>query len=256
MLDYTLYLAGQRASEIYLLSTPQRVVSQAPQYVIAAGEVLAALYEDPGSRMLVIAGSNDWQDWLQNLQAVPDRRLQQAHFGIAQHARKLVEHLERLGLDYLQDKPLYLAGHSLGGAVATLLPLLRSELRPEAVLTFGAPAVFRNRQLNYPYPVVRTCFEFDFVPDLPLQWGHYLLGTWRHTPGEVRYFNESGERVTPGAGYSLSRRWRRFWHVLDFRLEGHCLANKWSPRWSFLKAVNHYHDHRRYAQLYPLPVVP
>lgn len=94
--------------------------------------------EGPPFTALVFRGTDQLRDWLANVQAVPRRwpRGGLVHRGFLRALlrvwRPLRTHL--VGC----PGPLFVAGHSLGGALATLAG---SALRPRAVYTFGAPRV-------------------------------------------------------------------------------------------------------------------
>ncbi len=136
LFDRQLYRAAQRQLLAY---TPQA----APQQLHLQRENASALlFDDLDSRMLVIAGSNDWRDWQQNLTACPIG-LWREHAGVWQHAELLAREIRDLQLQF-DDKPLDIVGHSLGGAAAIALPLHLPGLNPRNIITFGAPAVFRG----------------------------------------------------------------------------------------------------------------
>ncbi|MDW8265693.1 MAG: lipase family protein [Gemmataceae bacterium] len=118
-------------------------------------------------------GSRDVLDWVCNL--ITDLTPGyggRVHGGFAAMAEglggALVEAIEELRTDRQQ---LVLAGHSQGGALATLLGwrLNAAGIRPAAVVTFGAPkvgdAAFARR---FPLPVFRVETPLDPVPLLPL----------------------------------------------------------------------------------------
>lgn len=105
------------------------------------------------------------------------------------------------------EKPLWFAGHSLGGAMATICAgrckLAEIPSNPEGLFTFGSPRVGSNRYINFvQLPHYRWVNNNDIVCRVPPQW----LG-YSHTGREL-YFNSFGKlrRYTP---------WRRFrdrWH--------------------------------------------
>ena len=119
-----------------------------------------------------VAGTDEVADWAQNFNVtqveIPGIGLT-THSGFLAHSYLLLDKI----LGRLKDlDPVFvsLAGHSLGGASATVLQkFLEQELNREIdCVTFGAPRVFgygaSSRNL------VRVCNAGDPVPHLPTAW--------------------------------------------------------------------------------------
>jgi triacylglycerol lipase len=123
--------------------------------------------------VIVFRGTNNTKDWLRNLDTI-----QVAGYGGHVHQgfhialmEAWVTVLKKLARLRTSGQLLWIAGHSLGGALATLaarrLELDQGE-RPSAVFTYGAPRVFdpsaarRFRAVLYRF-VNRT----DIVPHVP-----------------------------------------------------------------------------------------
>lgn len=78
--------------------------------------------------------------------------------------------IERI-LDAAEDKPLFLTGHSMGGALAMLTGcrLAKAGRPPAAVYTFGSPRVGdRAFCAGYALPTYRLVNRLDLVPEMPV----------------------------------------------------------------------------------------
>jgi triacylglycerol lipase len=105
------------------------------------------------------------------------------HVGFAEAIEDVWPEVRRLLGSRCRAMPLWLAGHSLGGAMATLASLRLSAERysVRAVYTYGSPRV-GDRQFRdeYHLPNYRFVFDNDLVPHLPFRWcfkhvGHLKL---------------------------------------------------------------------------------
>src|SRR5207253_3472051 len=74
-------------------------------------------------------------------------------------------------LEKAQDKPLFLTGHSMGGALAVLTAcrLAKAGRPPVATYTFGSPRIGdRTFCAGYALPTYRVVNRLDLVPEMPL----------------------------------------------------------------------------------------
>ena len=153
--------------------------------VITAAQMARAVYNKPAdwsvyseadTTWLAIEGSDCGLDWRRNLEFV--FTAEDVHAGFANYATLLMAQMLSAGTSFDSRKRLILCGHSLGGAVATIIA---SHLQPSfphlGLITFGSPRPggrrFRDR---FQVPHLRYVHGDDIVPHLPST----LLG-FRHT---------------------------------------------------------------------------
>lgn len=92
------------------------------------------------------------------------------HYGFSSVLRSAWSQIESM-LDEARDKPLFLTGHSLGGALSVLAACRLASLgrRPVATYTFGSPRVGDFQFCaGYALPTYRVVNRLDIVPELPL----------------------------------------------------------------------------------------
>ena len=206
--------------------------------------VVVARYDDHIE--IAFRGTCDLENWILDLDVrkAPLAYGVKVHDGFLRAAEVLLPLLlsELLppGSDKAKVKPLYITGHSLGGALASLVALFlsREGLRVAAVYTFGSPRV-GNAAFREQYdrtPVVgpsadimetpgaflgdvsyRVLAEGDLVPYLP-----GLLDGFRHVGQEIL--------LTPHGIYARPPHWwevaHSSWRVLAAmnKLDVHCIV--------------------------------
>jgi triacylglycerol lipase len=163
----------------------------------------------PQFAALVLRGTNDLRDWLTDFNAIPDRWLGGGlvHKGFATAFDLVWDKVtESLDKNVPSDCPLFMAGHSLGAAVATLAASLR---RPRALYTFGSPRVGDNDfgETLAGVKIFRVVNNRDVVttvpPPLPF---HHL--------GELHYItHEGGMLVHPDDETVARDRLKRDWFL-------------------------------------------
>jgi hypothetical protein len=92
------------------------------------------------------------------------------HHGFSSVLRQTWKKVERI-LEAVEGKPLFLAGHSMGGALAVLTACRLAKVdRPAvATYTFGSPRIGDlTFCLGYSLPTYRIVNRLDLVPELPL----------------------------------------------------------------------------------------
>jgi hypothetical protein len=92
------------------------------------------------------------------------------HLGFSSALKRTWQKIEKL-VELAEGKPLFLTGHSMGGALAVLTAcrLARDGRPPVAVYTFGSPRVGdRAFCAGYRLPTYRIVNRLDLVPEIPL----------------------------------------------------------------------------------------
>jgi len=119
--------------------------------------------------VLVIRGTTSPQDWMKNadvgLEEIGGGR--KVHKGFHRAFTDAQTDIEKL-LEKTDGLPLYVTGHSLGGAVAVMATWYFARDTLAACYTFGAPRV-GNHAFNdaFKTPIYRTVNAFDPVPLVP-----------------------------------------------------------------------------------------
>ena len=146
-------------------------------------ESVAFFFQHRGQEVLAFRGSHSDADWLVNLDATlaPCPLLPVAsgkiHQGFCHRAKQLS--LRILGRVRGDSSPIYLTGHSQGGAVAALVALAIKFHWPQKeihLVTFGAPSLGDQVFSTYlergiPYRQRHYMILTDLVPAMPLMFG-------------------------------------------------------------------------------------
>ena len=130
------------------------------------------------------------------------------HHGFSSVLHRTWARIETL-LEHVRDRPLFLTGHSLGGALAVLSAcrLARMGRPPAAIYTFGSPRVGDPAFCaGYTLPTYRVVNRLDLVPEMPLASADKLL------PPKPRFTNE---RILGGLR-KMADRVPRYGHVNTF----------------------------------------
>ena len=92
------------------------------------------------------------------------------HLGFSSVLKRTWNQIETI-LEEAQDRPLFLTGHSMGGALAVLTAcrLARAGRAPVATYTYGAPRIGDPKFCaGYSLPTYRIVNCLDLVPEVPL----------------------------------------------------------------------------------------
>ena len=150
---------------------------------------------------------NEWNDVRADVNAVAvvAETAGKVHRGFKREVDDLWPRLELAVKE--NDRPLWFAGHSLGGAMATICAgrckLAEIQSNPAGLFTFGSPRVGNQRYINFvKLPHYRWVNNNDIVCRVPPAWFGY-----RHC-GREMYLNAHGNLCK----YSSMRRLRDRWH--------------------------------------------
>ena len=172
----------------------------------------AFIFETDSDCVIVCRGTepNEWNDIKADVNAasVVAETIGRVHKGFKQEVDDLWPQLE-VALQR-NEKTLWIAGHSLGGAMATICAsrcrLSHIQSNPIELYTFGSPRVGNKRYVNYAVVVhIRWVHNNDIVTRVPPTWMGY-----RHT-GEEMYLNAYGKIRKMTKWQRTKDRWRGFW---------------------------------------------
>jgi triacylglycerol lipase len=172
----------------------------------------AYIFENDFDCTIICRGTepNEWNDIKADVNAasVVAETIGRVHKGFKQEVDDLWPELESALVE--NKKTLWIAGHSLGGAMATICAsrckLSHIQTNPIELYTFGSPRVGNNRYVNYSVVVhIRWVNNNDIVTRVPPNW----LG-YRHT-GEEMYLNAYGKIRKITSWQRTKDRWRGFW---------------------------------------------
>lgn len=187
-------------------------------------QALTAISHEDRRQFVAISGTNEVWDWAtnKNLNTV-DFGDFEAHEGFCDHADDLGWILSEQGSGLVDGYDTIFCGHSLGGAVAGLLPLT-SSIVPNRIITFGAPRFLRSGNAwKYPYSQITERFvaPLDVVPDVPMnvgcRWIYWPVTGWSHC-GISYWLNGSDSfKIEHSGCYQIRRRAMRMFKMMATR---------------------------------------
>ncbi|MFD2114851.1 Mbeg1-like protein [Paenibacillus yanchengensis] len=142
-------------------------------------EPFGFIMSSPQATIVAFRGTSSAVDWISDFIAQqttfsPVKQAGQTHKGFTDIYLSMREQLLDILLQTPLDRPLFITGHSLGGALATLAALdlsHNSQYQQPIVYTFGAPRVGDPTFARYYNKYIATHWryqnEFDIVPHLP-----------------------------------------------------------------------------------------
>ena len=171
----------------------------------------AYIFGNDDDAVVVCRGTepHDWNDIRADLDlsTVVSETIGRVHRGFKREVDDLWPRLEQALV--ANRRPLWFAGHSLGGAMATICAcrckVSHISSNPRALFTFGSPRVGNRRYVSYVHlEAYRWVNNNDIVARVPPAW----LG-YRHKGQEV-YLNAYGEIRRLTAWQRVKDRWRGF----------------------------------------------
>jgi len=140
------------------------------------GYLARRMTDDPNDAMLVLAfrgtERHKLKDWLSDLNAklvtpLHGRPGEKVHAGFYNAYRSIEEKLQA-DLEKHKGPPLYIAGHSLGGALAVLATRFTAKDSLGACYTFGGPRVANSKLSDIMFtPIYRIVNAADLVARVP-----------------------------------------------------------------------------------------
>lgn len=181
----------------------------------------AYLFSNEYDAVIVFRGTeaDDWNDIKADLNALSAvaETVGRVHRGFKKEVDDLWPQLEEELVN--NAKTLWMTGHSLGGAMATIsagrCKLSHIESNPAGLFTYGSPRVGNKRYVNY-YSLdhYRWVNNNDIVTRTPPPWMGY-----RHT-GRLLYFNARGKlKRISGWALTADRLRGTFRGLLKFKLD-------------------------------------
>ncbi len=177
----------------------------------------AALVEHEEYLCMVFRGTNELADWLDNINAFSTKELfGEFHRGFWNSVEDVWKPINDKLLDLQQQRkrPLFIAGHSLGGAMATIAAakLVHNDKPFTSAYTFGQPrALTRQTAHIFNMECKPRFFRFHNNNDIVTRAPARLMG-YSHI-GSYLYISEEGD-IHPEPGF-----WLRFVDHFDGALE-------------------------------------
>lgn len=177
----------------------------------------AALIEHEKYLCIAFRGTDEIADWLDNINAFPEKVLfGEFHRGFWNSVNNVWDILfaEYLLLREKKKRPLFLTGHSLGGAMATIAAarLIHRDLPFTSVYTFGQPrAVTSETARVFNSEAKNRFFRFQNNNDIVTRIPARLMG-YSHVGSFLYISEEKGIHNEPGY-------WFRFLDSIDGAIE-------------------------------------
>ena len=208
-----------------------------------SGEIRGFLDFAHGAVCVCIKGTKSFRDWLKDGNAIlTDIGGARVHLGFLLEYRQIIDKIRRY-VNAHQGYPIWCTGHSLGGALATLVAVaMKGEQahREVKLLTLGSPRVgdhsFARHAEAMGIEHLRIVHAYDIVPRVP------KLGYWH--VGDPLRLNDKG-RAMPAVHGCLSEL-ASLLHVLQSDADGEAFNDHHVDR--YVAAVEKYTERKGGAQ--------
>lgn len=110
------------------------------------GSAQALIVETTNFNVIAFRGSDEVQDWIKNFTFFSKKQLGYSlHSGFLDITSRIFPHIH-FQLSRIRPRPLFITGHSLGGAMAVVCALIFTRLNEDfkGLYTFGQPRVFKH----------------------------------------------------------------------------------------------------------------
>ena len=174
---------------------------------VESDNTLATVYSGPQRRVLAFRGTDDPQDWLENLLMRPEKkhvpsvyeamrpfvpyRAPAVHGGFYKAYKRLRASLRDILEEYSEEGVRWLVtGHSLGGALANIACMSMAWERGPDLVTFGSPRWGNQHAAWIVSQKTRLQLRFinnnDIVPLLPAP-----VGPWTHSAPAIHVHGDN-----------------------------------------------------------------
>jgi len=154
-----------------------------------SGNIKVAWYLKDKTLFIAYSGTRDLEFWLYNYDTdVKNKYGVKLHEGFLKLAEEVHQQIKHLLFEasWVRDpgkvNRVIHCGHSAGGAVAGIMPILNflSPGKNQIIIDFGTPRYLSSCNNKYPFFRIRFQEYYDLVPCAPLKWRGPLPGFCHH----------------------------------------------------------------------------
>jgi predicted lipase len=144
--------------------------------------------------VVIFQGSSNWKDWIDNLNFVKvypySKKYIGIHAGFYSQFKTIIGAIKKELSTRDTNKEIIFTGHSLGGALATLVTFYFQSSLKKYCITFGSPRV-GNSFFKRAFDKLENCYSLryvyknDIVTKVPMSW-RILLFWFSHVSTKVK----------------------------------------------------------------------